>query len=63
MTPRIASPTPFELQLALSTAALPFVVGLVTLTILDRQLRDWSEVSEELFRGDRLPVLPFPDAE
>ncbi|NJL01149.1 MAG: hypothetical protein HC838_18250 [Spirulinaceae cyanobacterium RM2_2_10] len=57
---RDSAPTPPELQMALSALTLPFILGLVALTAAGQQLRELGEVSEELFRGDRLPVLPLP---
>ncbi len=53
--------TPLELQVCLSAAVLPLLSGVVALATLGQQVRELGEVSEEVFRGDRLPVLPFPD--
>lgn len=52
-----------DLSLLVSLATIPFLVVLVGGQVMNRQLLDLSLASEELFRGDRLPLLPFPDPE
>lgn len=47
-------------DLLLSAATLPFLAALATLNCLNRHSTEWGQLSEEVFRGDRLPVLPFP---
>ncbi len=47
----------FLLQLGLSVTTLPLLVGLGMVHCLQRTVQQWGEDSEELFRGDRLPVL------
>lgn len=47
----------FLLQLGLSVTTLPLLVGLGMVHCLQRSVRQWGEESEEVFRGDRLPVL------
>jgi hypothetical protein len=47
----------FLLQLGLSVTTLPLLVGLGMGHCLQRTVQQWGEDSEELFRGDRLPVL------
>ncbi len=52
---------PSELLLSLATA--PLLVGLRAGQALAQFLQEVGEASEEVFRGDRLPVLNFPTAE
>jgi hypothetical protein len=47
-----------ELLLGLATA--PLLVGLVGTKALAEALREIGALSEEIFRGDRLPLLTFP---
>ena len=47
----------FLLQWGLSVATLPLLVGLGVVHCLQRTVQQWGEESEELLRGDRLPVL------
>jgi hypothetical protein len=56
--PSANSPT-----LLLSLATAPFLVGLLAARALAQTLIDVGQASEEVFRGDRLPVLrcPHPD--
>ncbi|MGL5034060.1 MAG: hypothetical protein ACRC6M_09705 [Microcystaceae cyanobacterium] len=49
------------LQIALSLATFPLLIGLGTLQCFNKTVKDWGESSEELFRGDRLPLLSFRD--
>ncbi|TVQ51592.1 MAG: hypothetical protein EA366_15205 [Spirulina sp. DLM2.Bin59] len=51
--------TPPTLTL-LAVATIPFLGGIFALEAIASSLQGWGEVSTELFRGDRLPVLPFP---
>jgi hypothetical protein len=56
------SPTlPGSPDLLLSLATVPVLLGIVTLKVVNTTLRQLGEMSEELFRGDRLPLLHFPD--
>lgn len=48
--------------LLLSLATAPVLLGLVGSKIVAETIRDLSLLSEELLRGDRLPVLKFPTA-
>jgi hypothetical protein len=50
-------------DLMLSVAALPVLVGLVSARAAAKTMQDLGTLSEEIFRGDRLPILEFPDAE
>ena len=61
-TPTNANTIPFvppELLLSLATA--PVLLALVGGKVLTEAVRELGVFSEELFRGDRLPVLHFPD--
>ncbi|MCT7951551.1 hypothetical protein NG798_17240 [Ancylothrix sp. C2] len=44
----------------LSLATMPLIVGLWGVKAMGGFLRDLGEASEEVFRGERLPVLHFP---
>lgn len=50
-------------EVLLSLAAAPLLVGLRAGQALAKFLQEVGEASEEVFRGDRLPVLNFPTAE
>ncbi|MEB3250406.1 MAG: hypothetical protein ACKN9E_18580 [Microcystaceae cyanobacterium] len=47
----------FLLQWGLSVTTLPLLVGLGLVHCVQRTVQQWGEESEELLRGDRLPVL------
>lgn len=47
----------------LSLASAPLVVGLVGSRMITNMILELSESSEEILRGDRLPVLHFPETE
>lgn len=47
------------IDVALSLLTIPFLGGLVGARSLQQGLMSLGEVSEELFRGDRLPILHF----
>lgn len=46
----------------LSVATSPFILGLVALRSLEQTLLEASQLSEEIFRGDRLPILHVPNS-
>ncbi|QSJ19633.1 hypothetical protein JYQ62_13480 [Nostoc sp. UHCC 0702] len=50
---------PQSLLLQLGTGSI--LLLLTTGKLTARALESIGEASEELFRGDRLPILPFPD--
>lgn len=50
-------------ELWLSLAVGPFLVGILGGKAIAESLQAIGEASEELFRGDRLPVLHFPAQE
>ena len=47
-------------DIALSLATAPVLIALVGGAAIAQTLQDLGTVSEELFRGDRLPHLDFP---
>ncbi|MDB9312046.1 hypothetical protein PN462_02955 [Spirulina sp. CS-785/01] len=49
---------PPEIWLSLITP--PVLGGIGAIAAITQGLQDLGEVSEEVFRGDRLPLLPFP---
>jgi hypothetical protein len=49
--------------LLVSVAAMPWLVTIVTLQAVSGFLEQLGLASEEIFRGDRLPVLHFPIGE
>jgi hypothetical protein len=49
--------------IGLSLATLPFLGGLLAMNAITQELLTWGENSEEIFRGDRLPLLNFPDTQ
>lgn len=51
------STNPFATQLLLSISTAPLLLVLVGSRALVTTLQDLGQASEELFRGDRLPVL------
>ncbi|MGK7954709.1 MAG: hypothetical protein AB4063_05535 [Crocosphaera sp.] len=46
--------------IGLSIATFPLLVGLVMMKTINQEGLVWGEESEEIFRGDRLPLLNFP---
>lgn len=46
--------------LLLSLTSVPALLGLITWQVLLEWLESVGIASEEIFRGDRLPVLHFP---
>ncbi len=56
MQPELFVPPAFLLSLATA----PVLVALVGGKALSKAVYELSVFSEEIFRGDRLPVLPFP---
>ncbi|EKQ68674.1 hypothetical protein OsccyDRAFT_3213 [Leptolyngbyaceae cyanobacterium JSC-12] len=49
---------PVEILIGLATA--PALVALVSGKVLTRAMNELGQLSEEVFRGDRLPLLKFP---
>ncbi|MBD2254904.1 hypothetical protein [Nostoc parmelioides] len=50
---------PQSLLLEIGTASILLLVTTGQVTV--KALESLGQASEELFRGDRLPILPFPD--
>ncbi|MDR9402621.1 MAG: hypothetical protein RI580_04210 [Halothece sp. Uz-M2-17] len=46
-----------QIDMALSLLTLPFLMGIVGARSLQEGLISLGEASEEVFRGDRLPIL------
>ena len=45
----------------LSLATAPFLGSLLVVDQIAQRLEELGEASEEVFRGDRLPILNFPN--
>ncbi len=54
-----AKQSPNPLSLGLSLATVPLLLGLLVASTLRDSLREIGQASEEIFRGDRLPILNF----
>jgi hypothetical protein len=48
-------------KLLVSIATVPTLIVIVGLQALLQQVQILANNSEEIFRGDRLPLLPFPE--
>jgi hypothetical protein len=48
-------------QVCLSFVTFPLLVGLGLSRPLTEGIIELGKLSEEVFRGDRLPILPFPE--
>lgn len=56
-----SNPAPFvSPEVLLSLATAPVLVALVGSHVVARAMQELGLLSEEIFRGDRLPVLNFP---
>lgn len=51
---------PHLTTIGLSIATLPVLIGLMMIKTLGQEWSEWGKESEEVFRGDRLPLLNFP---
>jgi hypothetical protein len=51
------TPSKIALEIALSVTTLPVLFGLLAGKELTKLLQEAGLISEELFRGDRLPTL------
>ena len=49
--------------LGLSLATSPFIVTILLLRVLGELLKNWGEVSEEVFRAEQLPLLNITELE
>ena len=50
---------PVGMELAISLCALPMIGMLLSEKAVSKGLMQLGEASEEIFRGDRLPILPL----
>jgi hypothetical protein len=57
MAEPVNQPQQGQVEMALSVLTLPFLAGLVGARSLQESLISIGEASEEVFRGDRLPIL------
>lgn len=55
-----SEPQPDSTGFILSLATAPFLVALLAAEKVAELLQATGQASEEVFRGDRLPVLNFP---
>lgn len=62
ISPENSLPTFTEVppKVLVSLATGPLLLALVGSRTLERLLLELGQTSEELFRGDRLPILSFP---
>ncbi|HBE19966.1 MAG TPA: hypothetical protein DEG17_17860 [Cyanobacteria bacterium UBA11149] len=49
-------------ELCLSFATVPILLGILSMAAISSCLQEAGVKSEEIFRGVRLPVIPFPDS-
>jgi hypothetical protein len=52
-----------DVNICLSLVTVPFLLGYLTLRTAAKALEQMGENSEEMLRGDRLPLLNFPAEE
>lgn len=52
---------PFTVNLGLSLATCPFVLGCLVLHSMTHNAVEFGQISEEILRGIRLPVLKFTE--
>lgn len=50
-------------KISLSFLTSPFLLGLMSLESILQELQEMGKASEEVFRGDRLPILNFSPSE
>jgi hypothetical protein len=50
-----------SLLFGISVASVPSLLVFVVMQSVSHHLEQLGVGSEEVFRGDRLPILPFPD--
>ncbi len=60
-TKPLGLPIPTDFLLSLATG--PLLLGVISLEAVFKGLQATGINSEELFRGDRLPLLHFPNAD
>ncbi|MGI0487597.1 hypothetical protein ACN4EK_19315 [Pantanalinema rosaneae CENA516] len=59
-TPNTATSTPRSPDLWLSLATIPVLMGVLGGRAILQTVQELGQLSEEIFRGDRLPLLTFP---
>lgn len=52
--------SPQLMSIWLSLVTIPWISSLLMTQKLAEELLEMGKASEEIFRGDRLPILPFP---
>jgi hypothetical protein len=52
---------PLDPEILVSLAAVPVLLAVVGIKKLSEGISAIGTASEEIFRGDRLPILHFPD--
>lgn len=50
-----------DVNIYLSLATVPVIIGFLAIRATAKALGELGEKSEEVFRGDRLPLLHFPE--
>lgn len=50
-------------SVGISVGSASILVGLTLLKGVSQSVQECGLRSEEIFRGDRLPILPFPNSE
>lgn len=50
-------------EILLGLATLPVLAGLVGIHAISQSIQELGVLSEEIFRGDRLPVLDWSDTQ
>ncbi len=63
MSDKTRSHSPISPQILLSLATSPFLLLAIASEALTSNLIAIGQVCEELFRGDRLPILHVPEVE
>jgi hypothetical protein len=56
----MSKPSCYQNYLQLSFITTPFLLGLAMVNCLTEGLIELGKNSEEVFRGERLPILKFP---
>ncbi|KPQ33276.1 MAG: hypothetical protein HLUCCA11_19165 [Phormidesmis priestleyi Ana] len=57
--PELSITLPLAMNLSLSLTTLPFLMLLITSQVASHASVELGKASEELFRGDRLPIQPL----
>jgi hypothetical protein len=58
---QVHQPASVPVKLLVSIATVPTLAAIVGLQAVLHQVQNLAANSEEIFRGDRLPLLPFPE--